>query len=201
MKTVKDLEGKMYEERLRPLGVLSVGQRSWGEASWQLQLLTGSRRAALSSALCDSDRARANGMELCQERGSWGWGTGSVAERESSQALEPQTCVDLKLMEFKKHLDSDLRYGAWIWGGSVWSQKLNSVTPVGPWSAIPGLTSSLVLLGTGGCPEHLSAPFPIQSFLRLSVFLPTLLPPSCSWTQPILSPLDLHQDEYLDNIS
>ena len=26
------------------------------------------RRAALSSALCDSDRARGNGMELCQER-------------------------------------------------------------------------------------------------------------------------------------
>ena len=35
----------------------------------QLQLLTGSRGAALSSALCDSDRARGNGMELCQGRG------------------------------------------------------------------------------------------------------------------------------------
>jgi len=30
------------------------------------------RRAALSSALWDSDRARGNGMELCQGRGSWG---------------------------------------------------------------------------------------------------------------------------------
>ena len=27
------------------------------------------RRAALSSALCDSDGARGNGMELCQGRG------------------------------------------------------------------------------------------------------------------------------------
>jgi len=27
--------------------------------------------AALSSALCDSDRAPENGMELCQGRGSW----------------------------------------------------------------------------------------------------------------------------------
>jgi len=38
------------------------------------------RRAALSSALCDSDRARGNGMELCQGRGSWGSGKGSVPE-------------------------------------------------------------------------------------------------------------------------
>jgi len=34
------------------------------EASWQLQLLRGSGWAAPSSALCDSDRARGNGMEL-----------------------------------------------------------------------------------------------------------------------------------------
>ena len=38
------------------------------------------RRAALSSALCDSDRARGNGMELCQGRGSWGSGKGSAPE-------------------------------------------------------------------------------------------------------------------------
>ena len=35
------------------------------------------RRAALSSALCDTDRARGNGMELCQGKGSWGLGIGS----------------------------------------------------------------------------------------------------------------------------
>ena len=34
--------------------------------------LTGSGRAELSSALCDSDRARGNGMELCQGRGRLG---------------------------------------------------------------------------------------------------------------------------------
>ena len=34
------------------------------------------RRAALSSALCDSDRARGNGMELCQGRGAGGQGKG-----------------------------------------------------------------------------------------------------------------------------
>jgi len=34
--------------------LLSPEQRSYGEASWQLQLLTGSRKAALSCALCDS---------------------------------------------------------------------------------------------------------------------------------------------------
>ena len=38
----------------------------------------GSGGAALSSALCDSDRARGNGMELCQGRGRLGLGTGSA---------------------------------------------------------------------------------------------------------------------------
>ena len=61
-------------------GALSPEQRSWGEASRQLQLLTGGGGAALSSALCDSDRARGNGMELCQGRGRWGWGKGSAPE-------------------------------------------------------------------------------------------------------------------------
>ena len=42
------------------------------EASWLLHVLTGGGGAALSSALCDGDRARANGMGLCQGRGSWG---------------------------------------------------------------------------------------------------------------------------------
>ena len=37
-------------------------------------------RAALSSALCGSDRARGNGTELCQGRGSWGSGKGSAPE-------------------------------------------------------------------------------------------------------------------------
>jgi len=34
----------------------------------------------LSSALCDSDRARGNGMELCQGKGSWGLGKGAAPE-------------------------------------------------------------------------------------------------------------------------
>ena len=68
------LEGRMCEEQLRPLGLLSPEQRSWEEPSWWLQLLTGSGGAALSSALCDRDRARENGMELCQGRSSWGYG-------------------------------------------------------------------------------------------------------------------------------
>jgi len=38
------------------------------------------QRAALSSALCDSDRARGNGMELCQGRGRWELGTGAAPE-------------------------------------------------------------------------------------------------------------------------
>ena len=38
------------------------------------------QRAALSSAFCDSDRARGDGVELCQGRGSWGLGKGSAPE-------------------------------------------------------------------------------------------------------------------------
>ena len=38
------------------------------------------QRAVLNSALCDSNRAQGNGMELCQGRGSWGSGKGSAPE-------------------------------------------------------------------------------------------------------------------------
>ena len=63
------LEDKMYKEQLRSLGRFSLEQGSWGEASRWLQLFTGSRGVALSSALCDSDRAWGNGMDLRQGRG------------------------------------------------------------------------------------------------------------------------------------
>ena len=35
-------------------------------------------------------------------------------------------------MEFKGCLDSALRHRAWILGGAVWSQKMDSVIFVGP---------------------------------------------------------------------
>ena len=63
------------------------------------------RRAALSSALCDSNRARGNGMELCQGRGSWGLGTGSAPEGSGHGIGCPGQ------LEFKERLDCALRYG------------------------------------------------------------------------------------------
>ena len=69
MKIVKGLDRKVHEERLWSLGLFNSGKRRM-RASWWLQLLAGSGGAVLSSALCDSDRARGNGMELCQGRGS-----------------------------------------------------------------------------------------------------------------------------------
>jgi len=75
---LKDSKG--FEEQLRSLGLFSPEQRSLWKALWWLQLLTGSGGATLSSALSDSDRARGNGMELCQGRGSWGLGKGSAPE-------------------------------------------------------------------------------------------------------------------------
>jgi len=46
----------------------------------------GSRETALSSALCDIDRARGNGRELCQGRGSWDRFV--TRERSGGQALD-----------------------------------------------------------------------------------------------------------------
>lgn len=61
VKMMKDPKEKMSEEQLKVFGLLSPEQRSWREALWWL------RRAALSSALCDSNRAWGNGMELSGE--------------------------------------------------------------------------------------------------------------------------------------
>jgi len=72
LKTGNGLEGKVHEVWLRALSWFSPEQKRLTEASWRLQLLTGSGGAALSSAICDSDRALRNGMELCQGRGSGG---------------------------------------------------------------------------------------------------------------------------------
>jgi len=51
-----------------------------GRPHGSMQLLTVSGGTALSSALCGTDRARGNGMELCQGRGSCGSGKGSSPE-------------------------------------------------------------------------------------------------------------------------
>ena len=64
---VKGLESKEYEGWLRSLGLSSPVQSYLGETSC-LQLFTGSGRVTLSCVLCDCDRTRGNGMELCQGR-------------------------------------------------------------------------------------------------------------------------------------
>ena len=67
---VKGLEGKMHEERLRSLGLLSPQQsRPRGGLMAACSSLTrGAEGQALSSALWDSDRTRGDGMELGQGR-------------------------------------------------------------------------------------------------------------------------------------
>ena len=65
---VKGLEGKVYEEQ--PCFVQPRAEELRG-GLMVAAALTGNGGAALSSALCDSDRAPENGMELCQGRGSW----------------------------------------------------------------------------------------------------------------------------------
>ena len=69
---VKTLEDKLYEEHLRSLSLFSPEQKG----------LRGGLMvaAAPSSALCGSNRAQGNGMELCQGRVSCGLGKGSSTE-------------------------------------------------------------------------------------------------------------------------
>ena len=71
-----------------------------GRSHGGLQLLTGNGGAALSSAFCDSRRARRNSIELCQE-GQLGVRTGSASEGSGHGP---------ELMEFKEHLGNVLTY-------------------------------------------------------------------------------------------
>jgi len=87
-----------------------------------------SRVAELSSALCDSNRAQGNGMELCQGRVRLGvrnrcftreWWAWNILLRAVIMAI---SC-----WEFKEHLDNGLRYGVWILCGPLQSQELDSM--------------------------------------------------------------------------
>ena len=76
----KGQEGKTYEEQLRCLDLLSSDQsRLWG-GLMAAAAPHREQRAVLSSGLCDSDRARGKGMELCNGKGGWGLGKGSATE-------------------------------------------------------------------------------------------------------------------------
>jgi len=70
VKMEKSLEGKMHEDRLRSFGWFSTEWRSWPEAWWWLRVLTGSRGAALSSALCDRDKSLYN---VSDSEDPWEW--------------------------------------------------------------------------------------------------------------------------------
>ena len=80
-KMVKGLEGNTFEEQLSPLFCSAQSRGAEGRPHGGCSSSgRGRGGAALSSALCDSDRARGNGMELCQGRGSWGLGTGAAPQ-------------------------------------------------------------------------------------------------------------------------
>ena len=88
-----------------------------GGASWRLQLLKGSGGAVLSSALCD--RARGNGMELCQGRA--GGGEGKVLHQRAvgMQWAAQGSGHSPELPEIRECLDGALRNGVWILGNAV----------------------------------------------------------------------------------
>ena len=65
---MKGLEGKIFKEQLRALDLLSPEQSRLRGGLMAAAAPHREQRAALSSALCGSDRARGNSMELCQGR-------------------------------------------------------------------------------------------------------------------------------------
>ena len=125
VKMMKDPKEKMSEEQLKVFGLLSPEQRSWREALWWL------RRAALSSALCDSNRARGNGMELYQGRCKWGLGTESAPKGCGHGTGCPGQGSLFQLLEFKECMDSDLRHGVWMLDVTECSWELDSMILVG----------------------------------------------------------------------
>ena len=126
-KMVKGLEGSVWgvaedpwlvqpraEELRRGLMAAAAPHREW--------------RAALSSALCDSNRAWGNGMELCQGED---WGVKRL-ECDSHGTGCPGQCAQPELAEFKECQDNVLRDRVWILGGPVYSQMLDSLTHTSP---------------------------------------------------------------------
>jgi len=131
----KGLEGKVYVEQLRSLCLFSPEQRSWGEASWQLQLLAGTGRAALTSLSVTAKgqrehrhgRVRLGVRKKLFARGWWAW---------------PQ------VLEFKQCLVCALRNRVWTVGSSVWSQELDFTDSYG------SLPSQDILIHFIRLPQH-----------------------------------------------
>ena len=71
-------------------------------------------RAALSSALCDSHRARENGMELCQGRGSWGSGKRVCTRGQWAWNGLHRAVGTAPVLEFKECLATTLRHRVWV---------------------------------------------------------------------------------------
>ena len=65
----------------------------------------------LSCALCDSDRARGNGRELCQGRGSWGAWKWSAPEGGGHGMGCTGKWARLQVPGFKEYLLSDIGFG------------------------------------------------------------------------------------------
>ena len=71
----------------------------------------------------DSDRARGNGMELCQGRGSWGLGKGSAQERGGYGRASQSSGHGPELLQMEDCLHL---------GGPLWSEGLDLIILVGP---------------------------------------------------------------------
>ena len=80
--------------------------------------------AALSSALCDSNRARGNGMELCQGRGRWGSGTGCAPECWDRRAGSQGQWSWLQAARVQECVDRALRVGLNDFCGSLSTQDI-----------------------------------------------------------------------------
>jgi len=92
----------------RPLGLLSAEQRSWGKASWRLQLLTGS--GGLHWALLCVTATGPEGTAWSCVRG--GWFT-RIWDWDARQGLHQRTVGMAPVLELREHWDNTLRRQVW----------------------------------------------------------------------------------------
>ena len=129
---VKGLEGKMYEEQLRSLGLFSPSsaEQAEGRPHGSLQLPHKGSRGA-GAELCSL------GTAWSWDRGGSGWVLGKGSSSRSGQALgqAPQgSRHGTELLEFKNHLDNTPRHRVCFQGGSVQSPP---ACPVGAVTKLP----------------------------------------------------------------
>ena len=113
MKMVKGLEGKMYEDQLRSLGLFSLEKRRlWGDLMVACSFLVRGRKVTGVDlfSLVTSNRTHRNIMKLYQGRFRWDIMKWFFTAKVVRHSLPREVVTATRLLEFKKHLDNTLKH-------------------------------------------------------------------------------------------